>query len=180
MRRAVLLDRDGVINKAILRGDKPFSPRTFEEFKLLGGVKETLEKFKEARFINIIITNQPDIARGLMDQTTLDKMHKFTRDNLPVDDILVCPHDDVDNCQCRKPKVGMLLEAAKKWNIDLKSSFLIGDRWKDIVAGKKAGCVTILVGYSCSKEIEPDFRVDNLQLAAKIILDSGKRGNSCG
>lgn len=176
MRRAIFLDRDGVINKAVLRPDKPFSPRKFEDFKLVDGIKDVLERFRARGLLSIIVTNQPDIARGLMEKEELQKMHNLIKESLPIDDIFICPHDDIDNCSCRKPKPGMLLEAAKKWDIDLKSSFLIGDRRKDIVAGKKAGCVTVLIGCSCGEEVEPDFKADNLRLAAEIILDSGKRG----
>lgn len=176
MKRAIFLDRDGVINKAILKEGKPFSPRRFEEFELFDGIKEVLEKSKREDFLNIIITNQPDITRDLIRWKTLEKMHKFIKENLPIDDIFVCPHDDIDNCQCRKPRPGMLLEAAKKWNIDLKGSFLIGDQGKDIEAGKKAGCITILIDNLYNKEVESDFRVNNLHSAIEIILNSKKKG----
>lgn len=170
MKKAIFLDRDGVINRVILKGDKPFSPRRFGEFGFLDGIKEVLGKFKEVGFINIIITNQPDIARGLIEPEISEKMHKVIRENLPIDDIFVCPHDDIDQCPCRKPEPGMLLEAAKKWDIDLKSSFLIGDQWKDIEAGKSAGCVTILISCPYNKRANPDFRVNNLSSAAEIIF----------
>lgn len=175
MKKAIFLDRDGVINRVILNGGEPFSPRRFREFEFLDGIKEVLEKFKEVGFINIIITNQPDIARGLIEWEISEKMHKVIRENLPIDDIFVCPHDDIDQCPCRKPKPGMLLEAAKKWDIDLKSSFLIGDQWKDIGAGKNAGCATILISYPYNKKVNPDFRVNNLHSAAEVILRSERR-----
>lgn len=176
MKRAIFLDRDGVINKVTLKEGKPFSPRRFEKFELFDGIREVLEKSKREGFLNIIITNQPDITRGLIKWETLEKMHKFIKENLPIDDIFVCPHDDIDNCQCRKPRPGMLLEAAKKWDIDLKDSFLIGDQWKDIETGKKAGCITILIDYLYNKEVESDFRVNNLHSAIEIILNSKKKG----
>jgi len=170
MKKAIFLDRDGVINKAILKEGKPFSPRRFEEFKLFDGIREVLEKFKKKDFLNIIVTNQPDIARGLIERETLEKMHKFIKENLPIDDIFVCPHDDIANCHCRKPKPGMLLEAAKKWDINLNESFIIGDSWKDIEAGKAVGCATILLDNLYNKEAEPDFRARDIDLAMKIIL----------
>jgi len=175
MRKAIFLDRDGVINKAILKDGKPFSPRRFEEFKLLNGIREVLEKFRKKKFLNIIVTNQPDIARGLIKMETLEKMHKFIEENLPIDDIFVCPHDDIDNCHCRKPKPGMLLRAAKKWHINLKESFIIGDNWKDIEAGKAAGCATVLLDNLYNKEVEADFRAGDIDLAMKIILNGGTK-----
>jgi D-glycero-D-manno-heptose 1,7-bisphosphate phosphatase len=175
MRKAIFLDRDGVINKAILKDGKPFSPRRFEEFKLFNGIREVLEKFRKKEFLNIIVTNQPDIARGLIKTETLEKMHKFIEENLPIDDIFVCPHDDIDNCHCRKPKPGMLLEAAEKWHINLKESFIIGDSWKDIEAGKAAGCATVLLDNLYNKEVEADFRVGDIDLAMKIILNGGTK-----
>lgn len=175
MKRAIFLDRDGVINKVILKEGKPFSPRKFERFELFGEIREVLEKFRREDFLNIVITNQPDITRNLIKWETLERMHKFIKENLPIDDIFVCPHDDIDSCQCRKPKPGMLLEAAKKWDIDLNGSFLIGDRWKDIEAGKNAGCITILIDYLYNKEVGSDFRVNDLHSAIKIILNSKKK-----
>lgn len=175
MRKAIFFDRDGVINKVILKDGKPFSPRKFEEFKLLDGIRKVLERFRKKEFLNIIVTNQPDIARGLIKTETLEKMHKFIEENLPIDDIFICPHDDIDNCHCRKPKPGMLLEAAEKWHINLKESFMIGDSWKDIEAGKAAGCATVLLDNLYNKEVEADFRARDIDLAMKIILNGGTK-----
>jgi len=174
MRRAVFLDRDGVINRVILKGDRPFSPRNFEQLDFLDGVKEVLAELRDNGFLNIVVTNQPDIARGLMRLQVLQEINEVIRLELAVNDIFVCPHDDVDECDCRKPKPGMLLNAAAKWDINLASSFLIGDQWKDIEAGKAAGCTTILLHYPYNKQVVSDFRVDSLQQAAEIIL------NHCG
>jgi len=175
MKRAIFLDRDGVINKAILKEGKPSSPKRFERFEFLEGVREVLEKFRREGFLNIIITNQPDIKRGLMKWETLEKMHRLIKEDLPIDDIFVCPHDDIDSCQCRKPRSGMLLEAAKRWDIDLKGSFLVGDQSKDMEAGKNAGCITIIIDYLYNREAEPDFRVNDLQSAMKIVLNDKKK-----
>ncbi len=172
MEKAIFLDRDGVINKVVLKNNKPFSPNRFEDFEFLDGVKDILQKFKEKGFLNIIITNQPDIARGRMDWETLEMMHCYTKANLPVDDIFVCPHDDIDDCCCRKPKPGLLFEAAKKCNIDLKDSFLIGDQGKDVEAGRCAGCTTILIDCPYNKKQDSDFKVSDLYSAVEIILNS--------
>jgi D-glycero-D-manno-heptose 1,7-bisphosphate phosphatase len=169
MNKAVFLDRDGVISKVILKDGIPFSARKFEEFKLFTHVQEVLEGLKEQGFLNIIITNQPDIARGLMCQKELKKMHDLVRKSLPVDDIVVCPHDDSDNCNCRKPKCGMLLYEANKKNIDLANSFIIGDQWKDIEAGKAAGCTTVLIDYPYNQNVASDFRVKDLVSAGEVI-----------
>jgi len=171
IRRAVFLDRDGVINKVLLNDGKPFSPRRIEDFELLPWVEYALNSFKNMGFLNIVITNQPDIARGFARIEELNKIHEMIREKLPIDDILTCPHDDADNCQCRKPKPGMLFEAAKRWSINLKASFLIGDTWKDIEAGKLAGCKTILIDMPYNKYVLADFRVESLSSVVKIIND---------
>lgn len=175
MRRAIFLDRDGVINRIIIKEGKPFSPRKFEDFKLVDGVKDILERFRAEGLLNIIVTNQPDIARGLMKKEELQKMHSLIRENLPVDDIFICPHDNADNCNCRKPKPGMLLEAAKKWDIDLNESFMIGDSWKDIEAGRNAGCTTLLIDSPYNKQIDSDLRANELSAVAEMILNSQKK-----
>jgi len=104
-----------------MRKGKPSSPRKIEEFQLLPNVEEYLKNFKEIGFLNIVFTSQPDISRGLLKTEDLEKMHKIIKETLPVDEIKFCPHDDKDNCNCRKPKPGLIIEAAKKWSIDLKN-----------------------------------------------------------
>ena len=173
-RKAIFLDRDGVINKILFNNGKPFSPRKLDEFELLPKVEEALISFKEMGFLNIIVTNQPDIARGLMKIEELDSMHALIRKSLPIDDIYVCPHDDSDNCSCRKPKPGMLLDAAKKWDIDLSRSFIIGDTWKDIEAGKAAGCKTILIDALYNKGVSCDYKVRSLKEAETIVKEEHK------
>lgn len=170
MKKAIFIDRDGVINKVFLINGKPFSPRRFEEFKLIPKVEDALNFFKEVGFISIVITNQPDIAQGLMKWEELEKMHSLIRERLPVNDIVVCPHGDEDNCLCRKPKPGMLFKAAKKWNIDLQGSFLVGDTWKDMIAGKRAGCKTILIDMPYNQSVESDYRVKDLNKAVEIVI----------
>ncbi len=169
MRRAIFLDRDGVISKIILKNGQPFGPRKFEHFELLEGRKEVLEEFKSRGFLIIVITNQPDIARGLLEKSTLERMHKLIKDNLPIDDVFVCWHDDRDACSCRKPKPGMLLKAAKKWDINLRESFFIGDQWKDAEAGRNAGCKTILLDYPYNKGVESDFRVNDFKAVLSFL-----------
>ncbi len=175
--KAIFLDRDGVINKVVMRKGIVSSPWRLEEFEILPNVKECLKEFKKMEFLNIVFTSQPDISRGLLKIEDLGEMHKFIMETLLVDGIKFCPHDDKNNCNCRKPKPGLLLEAAKKWSIDLKKSYVIGDTWKDIGAGKAAGCKTILIRREYNKDFQKDydFEVNNLEETVEIIKNSNKK-----
>src|SRR5579871_4281109 len=137
MRRAVFLDRDGVINRAVLREGRPFPPATLAELRILAGVRDACRKLREAGFALILITNQPDIARGTINASEVTQIHERLKTYLKLDDIRVCPHDDGDHCACRKPQPGLLLDAARRWNIDLASSYVVGDRWRDVEAGQR-------------------------------------------
>jgi len=179
--RAVFLDRDGVINRAFVRDGKPFPPPTLQELEILPGVPEALHDLKSHGFKLLVVTNQPDVGRGKQSPQSLDAMHQVLRASLPLDDIIVCCHTDKDNCDCRKPMPGMLLEAAKKHSVDLASSFMVGDRWRDIEAGYNAGCKTILIDYGYSEkppDREPDLRVASLREAADWIIRSMPKGAS--
>ena len=172
MERAVFLDRDGVLNRSTLRNGQPYAPTSLEAFHLLPGVAEAVGDLRQAGFRLIVVTNQPDIATGKISREILDQMHKKLLAWLPLDEIKACCHVDKDQCACRKPKPGMLLEAATKWSIDLPRSFMVGDRWRDVSAGKTAGCKTIFIdyGYAETQIHQPDFVVSSLSEAAKIIL----------
>lgn len=148
VRSGVFLDRDGVINRAIIRNGKPYAPESIDSFEFLPGVLEAITSLRVAGFCLIVITNQPDVGAGRQTRSTVEAMHNQLRATLDVDDVRVCYHIDADECECRKPKPGMILDAAHHWNIDLARSVLVGDRWRDIEAGKAAGCRTILVGQS--------------------------------
>jgi D-glycero-D-manno-heptose 1,7-bisphosphate phosphatase len=167
---AVFFDRDGVINKVILRDDKPFSPRKPEEFIFNNGIQDIVSRLKANGYKAIVISNQPDLARGHITQETLDLMTERVKQEIPFDDVFICPHDDGDQCACRKPKPGMILEAAKKWKIDLRASYVIGDTWKDMEAGKTAGCTTILLDAVYNQNVPSDFRLKSLTEAAAVIL----------
>jgi D-glycero-D-manno-heptose 1,7-bisphosphate phosphatase len=145
MVRAVFLDRDGVLNKNFVRDGVPHPPKNLLEFEMLPNVPEAVTHLKDAGFLLVVVTNQPDVARGTQSISVIHEMHEALRREINVDEIYICIHDG-DGCVCRKPKPGMLLSAAKTHNIDLKNSFMVGDRWKDIVAGSTAGCKTVLVG----------------------------------
>jgi D-sedoheptulose 7-phosphate isomerase len=177
--RAVFLDRDGVINRAFVRDGKPVPPPTLQELEVLPGVPEALHELKQHGYELLVVTNQPDVGRGKQSRQALDAMHKLLSDRLPIDDILVCTHSDADKCDCRKPLPGMLLEAARKHNVDLSASFMVGDRWRDIEAGYNAGCKTILIDYGYSErppDRVPDLRVGSLREAADWIIRSTPKG----
>ena len=170
--RALFLDRDGVINRPIFIRGRIYSPRYLNEFKVLPRVKQALEKAAKLNLKIIVFTNQPDIARGFSRKEDVEKIHGYLLKKYHVDDILVCPHDDKDRCKCRKPKPGMLFKAARKWKVDLKRSFVVGDRWKDVAAGNRAGCTTFLVNsnyYGKDKVVECDYTVDSLYYAVDMI-----------
>src|SRR5579863_6679500 len=174
-RPAVFLDRDGVLNRAFVRDGKPYPPSGLEELELMPEVASSLFDLKAHGFDLYVITNQPDVARGAQSRETIEAMHRKLASLLPVDDILVCYHDDKDHCDCRKPKAGLLYEAQRKHNIDLARSFLVGDRWRDIDAGHAAGCKTVLIdyGYRERKPAQaPEATVRSLREAADWIMNS--------
>lgn len=170
--KAVFLDRDGVINKTIFRMGKERAPYTLEEFDFIEGVVEAVTAFKEKGFLVIVVTNQPDVSRGWVAMEQVVLVNDFIKKRLPIDEIKVCFHTEKENCSCRKPRPGMLLEAAEKWKINLTSSFMVGDRLSDIEAGQSAGCRSILVGLSNDpdQKIFPDHRCRDLSEACTWIL----------
>jgi D-glycero-D-manno-heptose 1,7-bisphosphate phosphatase len=171
-RRAVFLDRDGVINRAIVRDGRPYSPGRLEDLEILPDVPEALKRLHEAGFRLIVVTNQPDVARGTLRREVLDAMHARLAACLPLDEFRVCPHADADACTCRKPKPGLLVQAAREADVVLERSFMVGDRWRDIEAGRRAGCTTVFIdrGYSERIADASDARVESLAHAAEWIL----------
>ncbi len=172
MKSAVFLDRDGVLNEAIIRDGKPYPPAQANDVKLLPQVRDACYTLKESGVLLIVITNQPDIARGITTQATVDLIHKRLLSQLPLDDICVCPHDDSDACHCRKPRPGLILDAAKSWGIDLGRSVMVGDRWRDHEAGTNAGCATIFIDHSYQepRPSNPNHQASSLAEAVPWIL----------
>jgi D-glycero-D-manno-heptose 1,7-bisphosphate phosphatase len=168
----VSLDRDGVINRAFVREGRPYSPAFMEQVEVSPDVPEALARLRAAGLRLIVVTNQPDVARGRLSREVVEAMHAALRTRLLLDDIRVCYHDDADDCDCRKPKPGLLLEAAREAMIDLERSFMVGDRWRDIEAGKRAGCTTIFMdlSYVEALTVQPDERVRSLPEAADWML----------
>ncbi len=177
MVKAVFLDRDGVINANLMRDGKPVAPTSLAEFRILPGVPEAARRLKDAAFLLIVVTNQPDVATGRTSKATMEAMHAEIRRLMPIDDFAICFHTDADNCACRKPKPGLILEAAARHGIELAASTMVGDRWRDVLAGQAAGCRTIMVdhGYVQDRPSVPDHTVTSLAAAALIILKGHAR-----
>ena len=171
-RRAVFLDRDGVINRAVVRDGRPYPPARVEELEVLPGVPEALVRLSDAGFRLVVVTNQPDLARGTERREVVDAMHARLASALPIDEFRVCDHDDGDDCACRKPKAGLLEAAARESGLSLPASFMVGDRWRDVEAGRRAGCTTIFIdwGYQERRPERPDAVVRSLPEAADWIL----------
>ena len=171
-RRAVFLDRDGVVNRALIRDGKPYPPTNLAELEVLPGVGEALARLKASGFFLVVVSNQPDVARGAVERDVVDTINQHLMESLPIDEMRVCYHDDGDFCACRKPRPGLLVDAASVHDLDLAGSYMVGDRWRDVEAGRSAGCRTMFIDYGY-KEKQPahfDFQVKSLAHAADIIL----------
>jgi D-glycero-D-manno-heptose 1,7-bisphosphate phosphatase len=176
--RAVFLDRDGVLIRTFVRDGVPHPPDHLSEMQVLSGVAEALRRLKAAGFALIVVTNQPDVARGTQTRETIEQMNAHLARDLQLDGVFVCYHDSADGCSCRKPKAGLILQAAQAHGLNVAASFMVGDRWSDIAAGAAAGCRTLLVDrpYSDRGRCAPDFVVDDLPAAADVILREQSRG----
>lgn len=176
----MFLDRDGVINRAILREGKPCSPASLEELEIPPDAPAALADLKRWGFMLIVVTNQPDVARGKQRRELVEQINQVLTSSLGLDRILVCYHSGEDGCDCRKPLPGLLFRAARDHHIDLRHSFMIGDRWRDIDAGHDAGCKTVLIDRRYGERrptYEPDTRVKSLREAADWIIRSVSKGN---
>ncbi len=169
-RRAVFLDRDGILNALVVREGMAASPRRAADFHLMPGAGDAVRRLRSYGLLAFVVTNQPDVARGLLPRAELDAMTAILRSNIAVDEVAVCLHDDGDACPCRKPAPGLLTALAQRWNVDLPTSFAVGDSWKDVEAGRRAGCRTILIGETTARgAARADFAVATLAEAADVI-----------
>ncbi|MEP6669084.1 MAG: HAD-IIIA family hydrolase [Chthoniobacter sp.] len=171
--RAVFLDRDGVINRPVVREGKPYPPATLAEFALLPGVEEACTRLKAAGWLLIVATNQPDVGRGTQRREEVEAMHAAMCAQLPIDRVEVSYDPGQGQpSEFRKPAPGMLLRAAREMDIDLAQSWMVGDRWRDIDCGAAAGCRTIFIDYDYDEKLRalPDFRAAGLLEAAAIII----------
>ena len=163
--KAVFFDRDGVLNHLVKRDGSYYSPQKFKDFKIFDDAKKVVSLVQEKGYLAIVISNQPDISRGKLEQSELDKMTSMLYEQLCVDDVFYCTHDDDDGCGCRKPAPGLFFTAQKKYNIDFKNSFMIGDTWKDVGAAKNAGISVILVNKDYNQSLKGVKRIKTLNEA---------------
>jgi D-glycero-D-manno-heptose 1,7-bisphosphate phosphatase len=174
LKRAVFLDRDGVIVVPEFRDSRSFAPRRVADFRLYPEAASSLQRLKRAGFLVAVVTNQPDVGHGLIPRSEVDAMHEIMRRELPVDMIRACFHRQDEHCDCRKPKPGMILAAASELDIDLRSSFMVGDRDSDVEAGRAAGCTTVFIdcGYDEPAPTAPDHVVRSIAQAADVIISA--------
>lgn len=172
LKRAVFFDRDGVLNEAIVRDGIPHPPASVADLHVAAGAAGVVRALRDAGWLAIVVTNQPDVARGMTTLERVDAINAEIEERLGVDAIYTCPHDDADECECRKPKPGLVLRAARDHGIDLAGSFLVGDRAKDIVCGRAAGCATIFLdhGYAeTHRDPGADYTVKSLNSITSIV-----------
>ena len=170
MKLGVFIERDGVLNKARVERQYQVSPLTLEDFHLNEEAGPLLKRLKAAGFILIVTTNQPGLSRGYQSRRELDRMHHLLRTTFPLDDILVCPHDETDHCPCRKPKPGLLVEAGFKWHLNLDHSFVISDKWQDAEAARTVGCTSLLLQSPWLGTVHRDFVMADLSSIVDKIL----------
>ena len=175
MRSAVFLDRDGVLVGVSIQDGKPLPPTSLATCVIVPGAPKALLALSLAGFCLVLVTNRPDIASGSVSVATVEAMHEMLQNSLPLDAIYVCPHRDRDQCECRKPKPGLLLQAAKDLLLNVSTSYMIGDQEKDVEAGKRAGCATLLLDTSYNRLAFPDVRVTSLTDAVAWILKNEYR-----
>jgi D-glycero-D-manno-heptose 1,7-bisphosphate phosphatase len=175
--KAVFLDRDGVINRARVKMGKPYPPTGVGELEIIEGVSEGIRLLKDACLLPVVVTNQPDISRGNLSQDVLAEINSRVKDLTGLEHFYICSHDDFDMCECRKPKPGLIYAAAKELGIQVESSYLIGDRWRDIAAGQAAGCRTYFIDYSYEEKRPklPFVKVGSLLEGVQSILKIERR-----
>ena len=179
LRSAVFLDRDGVLNLSLVKDGKPHPPNQISEVRILGGVINGVNLLREHGFEIVVITNQPDVARGVTSELNIKKINTYLGNEIGIEHFYICFHDDMDACECRKPKAGLLRLAARELKLDLDSSFMVGDRWRDIEAGQSAGCTCYFIDYSYHEKrpSKPFFPVNSLHEAAIEIVRNMKHAN---
>ena len=170
MKLGVFIERDGILNRVRVERQHQIGPLALEDFRVNQEALPLLQKLKAVGFVLIATTNQPGLSRGYQTRHELDRMHEVLRQALPVDDILVCPHDETDRCSCRKPKAGLLVEAGFKWHLTLDHSFVISDKWQDAEAAWAAGCTSLLLQSPWLGAGHRDFVLPDLGAIVEKIL----------
>ena len=169
MNRAVFFDRDGVLNELVKRDGGYYSPRISSHFNIISNSIAVTRQTNALGYLNIVISNQPDVARGYLNRTELDKMTRLLMDELIIDDVFYCTHDDSDLCNCRKPAPGLFIQAAKKWKIDLQKSYMIGDTWKDTEAAKNENVNFFLLGRDYNLDYDCTNRINHIKDIFNLI-----------
>jgi D-glycero-D-manno-heptose 1,7-bisphosphate phosphatase len=159
-----------VINKIVYRDRKLTSPRNIDEFEFEAGVESAVNRLSVAGFRLFVVTNQPELSRGLLTSESLRLMTDRIMNALKIEEVRICPHDHADGCGCRKPRPGMLLDLANKYDLSLEDSYVVGDTWKDSQAGNSAGCKSIILDREYNAGDPADWRVSNLEGAVDLIL----------
>jgi D-glycero-D-manno-heptose 1,7-bisphosphate phosphatase len=173
MKRSVFFERDALLNLALKGGQQKLltTPTRLEEFHIHETALHGLQRLKSAGFVLIVTTNQPDISAGTLSRRELDRMHELLRANLPIDEIYVCPHDENDDCPCRKPRAGMFHEAAFKYHLLLGQSFIISNRWQDAEAARLIGSTSLLIDSPWLGRGHHDFAVRDLDAAVDKVIE---------
>jgi D-glycero-D-manno-heptose 1,7-bisphosphate phosphatase len=171
-RKAIFLDRDGVVNVAPVVNGLPTSPMNACELVVIDGIRDLVKEFKQKEYVVVVVTNQPEVARGRLKKESLKEMNDLISRESGIEHFYVCPHDDSNFCKCRKPRPGLIYDAANELNLDLERSFLVGDRWKDIEAGNAAGCRSIWIDLNYAEREPTKYfsRVSTLTTASDLIL----------
>ena len=170
MKQGVFFERDGVLNQAKVERHQQISPLTLEDFHVNKDAIALLKKLKAAGLVLIATANQPGLSRGYQSRRELDRINELLRKTFPLDDILICPHDETDRCPCRKPKPGLLVEAGFKWHLDLDHSFVVSDKWQDAEAARVAGCTSLLLQSPWVRSVHRDFVLPDLAAVVEKIL----------
>lgn len=170
MKKAVFIERDGILNEVKAGPKHQIAPLTLEEFKVNKKAEPALRKLKTAGFVLIVTTSQPGLSRGYQSRRELDRMHEIIKKSFPLDDLMVCPHDESDHCPCRKPRPGLLIEAAFKWHLNLDHSFVVSDKWQDAEAARTAGCTSLLLQSPWVGNVHHDFVLPDLEAIVEKIL----------
>lgn len=175
--QAIFLDRDGILNEMVVDGPASRPPRSLHEVRIAPEARESIERLQERGYLLLVVTNQPDVRRGSLALADAVDVTSAVAEALRLDDAYLCPHDQRDGCECRKPRAGMLLRAREDWSIDLARSWLIGDRWVDVAAGAAAGARTLLLegpeswAPSGGVDPSPDLRPDRAFLSLRACVD---------
>ncbi len=173
MKTAVFIERDAILNEVRVGPKHQITPSSLEEFKVIPEAVEPLRQLRSAGLVLIVTTNQPGVSRGTLPRRELDRMHDILRRVFPLDDLLICTHDENDRCPCRKPKPGLLIEAAFKWHLDLDRCFVISDKWQDAEAARTAGCTSLLIRSPWVGPVHHDFILPDLESVVAKVLQLG-------